>query len=107
MIECLGNRKNFNRKSVYRALGVIGHFYGDMDKQKVVKFKLPWKYLRCLSIPTKIWTFQAISLLEEADLDNNGKWEDFEVGYLQQKFYNQFIKDSNNLETPVQLWKSA
>ena len=28
-------KKNFNRKSIYRALGVIGHFYGDMDKGKV------------------------------------------------------------------------
>ena len=35
MIECLGGKKNFNRKSIYRALGVIGHFYGDMDKEKV------------------------------------------------------------------------
>ena len=36
MIECLGDKKkNFNRKSIYRALGVIGHFYGDMDKGKV------------------------------------------------------------------------
>ena len=35
MIECLGGKKHFNRKSIYRALGVIGHFYGDMDKEKV------------------------------------------------------------------------
>ena len=59
----------FDRKSIYSALGVIGHFYSDMNKD----------------IATR--------LMEKSDIDQNDKWEDYEIGLMQQIFYNQFMQD--------------
>ena len=61
--------KVFDRKSIYSALGVIGHFYSDMNKD----------------IATR--------LMEKSDIDQNDKWEDYEIGLMQQIFYNQFMQD--------------
>ena len=61
--------KVFDRKTIYSALGVIGHFYSDMNKD----------------IATR--------LMEKSDIDQNDKWEDYEIGLMQQIFYNQFMQD--------------
>ena len=31
--------------------------------------------------------------MEKSDIDQNDKWEDYEIGLMQQIFYNQFMQD--------------
>ena len=42
--------------------------------------------------------FQAEKILYKSDNDHNNKWTDVEIGYIQQSFYNQFVKHKFSLE---------
>ena len=35
----------------------------------------------------------ATRLMEKSDIDQNDQWEDYEIGLMQQIFYNQFMQD--------------
>ena len=92
MVDSLGNKGYCTTKSVFRVLGVIGHFYNDVKFSEVffcVTKIFPAYFL--------ILNFQAEKLLFTADGNHDNQWTDVEIGFLQQSFYNEFVKNKFSL----------
>ena len=89
MVNSLGNQGYCTSKSVFRVLGVIGHFYNDVKYAEVTS-KINDLVFNSL--------FKAEKILYDSDTDHNNKWTDVEIGCIQQSFYNQFVKHKFSLE---------